>query len=377
MELRRRNLIRPDELPYDTGVPTQRGTIVYGDGDFPAGFARLLDAVDYDAFRTRQAAERGHGVYLGIGVANAIEMAGTVVGEGARVRIETDGEVTVAVGVANLGQGLPTAFAQIAAARLGVQMERVRVVTGDTAAIADGIGTFASRSTIAAGNAVGAAAGRLRQRILAAAAERLEAPAADLDWTGERIAVRGAPRRSVLLADIVHAAGDVALEEEASTPGPRTFGYQGHAVVVAVDPGTLEVHIEDYVICHDAGTVVNPLLANGQTIGSAVQGLGIALSEEMRFDAAGRPLTTSLHTYLLPTSSDTPDYRLIEQHFPPDSNPEGFKGLAEGGAIPSMPAIAQAIEDALAPFGVRFDSVPITPQRIHDALARHTTGGTP
>ena len=158
-------------------------------------------------------------------------------------------------------------------------------------------------------------------------------------------------------------------------PGPRTFGYQGHGVVVAVDPGTLEVRIEEYVICHDAGAIINPLLANGQTIGSAVQGLGMALSEAMRYDALGRPLTGSLHTYPLPTSTDTPDYRLIEQHFPPASNPEGFKGLGEGGAIPSLPAIAQAIEDALAPFSARFDCVPITPQRLHDALARHAAGG--
>jgi carbon-monoxide dehydrogenase large subunit len=182
----------------------------------------------------------------------------------------------------------------------------------------------------------------------------------------------------VSLRELVRAAADAedeALEEEAGAPGPRTFGYQGHGVVVAVDPGTLAVRIEDYVICHDAGTIVNPLLADGQTIGSAVQGLGMTLSEAMRYDGEGRPLTTSFHTYVLPGSTDTPDYRLIEQHCPPSSNPEGFKGLAEGGAITALPALAQAIEDALAPFGVQLDAIPITPQRLYDALAGRTAAG--
>jgi carbon-monoxide dehydrogenase large subunit len=389
MELRRRNLIQPDELPYDTGVPSirsggvafsaaaapPRSTITYEDGDFPAGFERLLEAVGYVSFGARREAARARGIYLGIGVANAVEMAGIGAGEQARLRLDADRTLTVAVGVAILGQGLATAFAQIAADRLGVPLERVRVVAGDTAALAEGIGAFGSRSTVSAGNAVSAAATRLRERILHAAAEHLEAAVADLVWDGTHLWVQGAPQRRVPVRELVQAeadTGDEGLEEEAGAPGPRTFGYQGHGVVVAVDPGTLVVRVEDYVICHDAGTIVNPLLADGQTIGSAVQGLGMALSEAMRYDDEGRPLTTSFYTYVLPSATDTPDYRLIEQHYPPSSNLEGFKGLAEGGTITALPAIAQAIEDALAPFGVRLDAVPITPQRLHDSLAGRT-----
>jgi carbon-monoxide dehydrogenase large subunit len=370
MEIRRRNLIQPTELPYSTGIAEGRGTITYDAGDFPAGFQQVLTALDYAGFRSRQTAARAHGVYLGIGVANSLEMAGFGAGERAQMRVAEDGRVTVTVGVVGTGQGHRTAYAQIAADRLGVPIERVVVVQGDTAAIAEGIGTFASRSTVAAGNAISATARALRQRILRAAADQLEVMPADLEWQGERIAVRGVPRASLPYWEVVRASGVGELVEEAGAPGPRTFGFQAHGVMLEVDPATLAVRLHDYVICHDAGTIVNPLLADGQTIGSAVQGLGCALLEEMRFDAEGHPLTTALHQYPLPTSAETPDYRIIEQHFPAHDNAEGFKGLGEGGAIPSVPAIAQAIEDALSPFGVRFDDVPITPQRLHAALAK-------
>ncbi|HEX6122389.1 MAG TPA: xanthine dehydrogenase family protein molybdopterin-binding subunit, partial [Ktedonobacterales bacterium] len=368
MEIRHRNLIQSSELPYSTGIAEGRGTITYNEGDFPAGFQQVLTALDYSGFRQRQAEARARGVYLGIGIANSLEMAGIGAGERATMRVADDGTVTVTVGVVGTGQGHRTAYAQIAADRLGVPIERVTVVQGDTAAIAEGIGTFASRSTVAAGNAVSATARALRQRLLRAAADQLEVTPADLEWHGERVAVRGVPRTSLPYWEVVRAAGG-ELVEEAGAPGPRTFGFQAHGVILAVDPDMLAVRLHDYVICHDAGTIVNPLLADGQTIGSAVQGLGCALLEEICFDAEGHPLTTALHQYPLPTSAETPDYRIIEQHFPARDNAEGFKGLGEGGAIPSVPAIAQAIEDALSPFGARFDDVPITPQRLREMLA--------
>ena len=375
VEIRRRNLIRPDEMPYDTGMKRQDKPIVFDTGDYPAGLEQVTGAIGYAGFRDRQRAERERGVYLGIGVANCLEMSGIGMGDGARVRIEPNGDVVVLTAVSQMGQGHPTAYAQIAADRLGAPIERVRVVEGDSSTGVQSPGTFASRATVAAGSAIAKAATQARSRLFEAAAKRLEVSADDLEWRGEEIAVRGAPRSAVPYWRVIADAGGEAIEERATSEGIPTFGYQGHGVVVAVDPDLLTVEIRDYAIVHDAGVIVNPLLADGQTIGSAVQGLGNAITEEIRYDADGAPLTTSLHRYVLPSSVDTPDYRLIEQHFPARTNPEGFRGLAEGGAIPSLPALAQAIEDALAPFGVRLNSLPLTPQRLREALAQARAGG--
>src|SRR5262249_40165565 len=172
-------------------------------------------------------------------------------------------------------------------------------------------------------NAISGAARQLRQRILNLAAERLEARVDDLEWEGEHLFVRGSPGTRMPYWAVVEVDQHDGLEEDASAPGPTTFGYQGHGAIVEVDPQTLEVVVQDYVICHDAGVIVNPLIADGQTIGSAVQGLGNALTESMRYDAAGRPLTTTLRAYLLPTSKDTPEYRLFEQNIPARTNAEG------------------------------------------------------
>jgi carbon-monoxide dehydrogenase large subunit len=359
-------------MPYDTGMKRQGKPVIFDAGDYPAGFEQTLRAIGYDSFRERQRAERERGVYLGIGVANCLEMSGIGQGDGARVRIEPDGEVYVFTAVSQMGQGHPTAYAQIAAQRLGAPIERVHIIEGDSVAGVEGAGTFASRSTVAAGNAIALAAQQVRARLLEGAGQLLEANPDDLIWRGDEIAVAGAPHRSVTYQQIVARSGGEGFEESASSEGIPTFGYQGHGVIVKVDPDLLTVAIQDYVICHDAGVIVNPLLADGQTIGSAVQGLGNALTEEIRYDATGQPLTTTLHSYILPSAVDTPDYRIFEQHFPARTNPEGFRGLAEGGAIPSLPALAQAVEDALSPFGARLNMLPLTPQRLHEALTRTT-----
>ncbi len=376
VELRRRNLIQPHELPHDTGMKRQDRSIVYDAGDYPAGFAQVVQTIGYDGFRERQRAAREQGVYLGIGVAHCLEMAGIGQGDGARVRIDPDGEVWVSVAVSQMGMGHPTAYAQIAADRLGVPIERVHVIQGDSSADLESAGTFASRSTVAAGGAVALAARQMRGRLFEAASRLLGAPASDLEWRGDLIAVRDAPDRNIPYQRIAAEAGKEGIEESARSQGVPTFGYQGHGVVVAVDPDLLTVQILDYVICHDAGVVINPLLADGQTIGAAVQGLGNVITEEICYDDGGRPLTTTLHRYILPASTDTPDYQIFEQHIPARTNPEGFRGLAEGGAIPSLPALAQAIEDALSPFGVRLNALPLTPRRLHEAILRETGHAT-
>jgi aerobic carbon-monoxide dehydrogenase large subunit len=373
VELRRRNLIQPTELPYDTGMKRQDRTITFDVGDYPAGFEQVLQAIGYERFREQQRVARERGIYLGIGVANCLEMSGIGQGDSVRVRIDPGGDVWVMCAVSQMGQGHPTAYAQIAAERLGAPIERVRVIESDSSLGLEGAGTFASRSTVAVGNAIAHAALQVRQRLFNAAARYLGADPKDLEWSGDKIMVRGATHRYVPYWRIATEAGNDGIEEMAKSQGLTTFGFQGHGVIVSVDPDLLTVKIHDYVICHDAGVIVNPLLADGQTIGSAVQGLGNVMLEEMLYDTHGYPLTTSFHRYVLPGSIDTPEYRIFEQHFPAQTNPEGFRGLGEGGTIASLPALAQAIEDALSPFGVRLNSLPLTPQRLHEALLQ-TTG---
>jgi len=374
IEVRRRNLIRPADLPYTVGITGPGGVpLRHESGDYPAGFAQTLAAIDYDGFRQRQAEAQAQGRYLGIGVVNGVEISGTGQPETASMRIAPDGEVTVAVGTATQGQGHQTTLRQIVADRLGAPFERIRIVEGDSAAIASGAGSFASRSTTAMGNAASLVAQSLRRRLLQDAAVQLEANVDDLEWEGDRIAVRGVPASAIPYAHLVAQASEPYAAEETYTPAP-TVGYLGQGVIVEVDPATCQITILDYVICHDGGVVVNPLLAEGQTIGAAAQGLGATLIEAMRYDEHGAPLTTTLQTYLLPAATETPEYRLLHQQFPATANPEGFKGLAEGGAIPVMAALTQAVEDALAPFGVRLGAIPLTPDALAGALAEAAGG---
>lgn len=272
VEIRRRNLIAPEELPFETGMKRQERSIIYDTGDYPAGFEQVVQAIGYEAFRERQRAAREQGTYLGIGVANCLEMSGIGMGDSVRVRVNAQGEVWVLCAASQMGQGHPTTYAQIAADRLGVPIACVHVIEGDSASDVEGSGTFASRATVAVGNAIAQAARQMRQRLLAAAAQHLRVQADDLEWTGELIAVRDAPDRHIAYQQIVADSGEVYLEETAKSQGIPTFGFQGHGVIVEVDPDLLTVAIRDYVICHDAGVIVNPLLADGQTIGSAVQG---------------------------------------------------------------------------------------------------------
>lgn len=368
VEVRRRNLIRPHDLPYTVGLTGLGGIpLRHENGDYPAGMAQTLAAIDYDGFRARQAQARARGRYLGIGVANGVEISGTGQPEMASIHIARDGEVTVAVGTTTQGQGHHTTLRQIVADRLGAPFELIRIVEGDTAAIATGIGSFASRSTTAMGNAASLAAQSLRRRLLEDAAMQLEANVDNLVWEGDNVSVRGVPSSAIPYTQIVAEASESYAAEESYTPAP-TIGYLGQSVVVEVDPATCQIGILDYVICHDGGVVVNPLLADGQVIGAAVQGLGTALIESMRYDERGTPLTTTLQSYLLPSSAETPEYRLIHQKFPQGDNPEGFKGLAEGGAIPAMAVLTQAVEDALAPFGVQLRTIPLTPDALAVAL---------
>jgi CO/xanthine dehydrogenase Mo-binding subunit len=374
-EVRGRNLIGAAELPYDTGLLYRDGQpVAYDSGDYPATLARALDGAGYAAFRAEQARLRGQGVYRGIGLAAYVEGTGVGPYEGATVRVDASGGIVVATGACSQGQGHETTFAQIAADALGVPLDAVTVIGGDTAAIPFGIGTFASRSAVTAGTAVAAAAGRVREKLLAAAAALLEARADDLVIEDGQVLVRGVPGSAVSLARVVQAAlpsyagpGCAAADFEASAyphVPTLTWATAVHVAVVEVDPETGAVALRGYVVAHDCGRIINPLVVEGQIRGGVAQGIGAALYEEMVYDGAGQLLTGTLMDYLLPTAMEVPPVTTLHLESPSPRNPLGVKGLGEGGAIAPPAAIANAIEDALAPFGVRVTETPLHPARI-------------
>ncbi len=378
-ELRRRNYIRPDELPYDFGMPYRDGNpLVYDSGDFPQTLDRALDAAGYADFRREQAALRARGVYRGIGISGYVE--GTAIGpyEGATVKLDRQGRVVVATGAVSSGQGHETSFAQVAADALGVPLEWVTVVGGDTGAVPFGIGTFASRSAVTAGSSIADACRQVRQKLLRAAAALLEAAPEDMELEDGRAFVRGAPDRAVDLARVVEASlpsfarpGVAPPDFEASAyhhVPTVTYASAVHVAQVEVDTATGGVTLQRYVVAHDCGTVINPVIVDGQVHGGVAQGVGGALLEDMAYDEQGQLLSGSLMDYAIPKADDLPPIETVHLEFPSPRNPLGIKGLGEGGAISPPAAIANAVEDALAPFGARVVETPLTAARVRALL---------
>jgi carbon-monoxide dehydrogenase large subunit len=381
-ELRRRNLVRPDEMPYDVGLLYRDGNpLVYDGGDFPDALEQALRAAGYQATRAEQGHLRARGVYRGIGISTYVEGTGIGPYEGATVSLDASGKVVVATGACSQGQGHETVYAQIAADALGADLEDITVVGGDTDAIPFGVGTFASRSTVLAGNAVHASAGEVRRRLVRAAARLLEAAEADLTVEGSRIFVRGSPGRAVPFARIVQACLPTFESPAAVEPDFAVTTYQGvptvtyasavHVAVVDVDPETGLVRLLRYVVAHDCGRVINPMLVDGQIHGGVAQGVGGGLAEEIVYDAGGQLLTGSLMDYALPRADELPFVETVHLEHPSPRNALEVKGVGEGGAISPPAALANAIEDALAPFGVRITEGPVTPARLV-ALLRGT-----
>jgi carbon-monoxide dehydrogenase large subunit len=357
---------------------------VYDGGDFPDALAQALEATDYDAFRATQGAFRSRGIYRGVGISSYVEGTGIGPYEGATVRLDASGKVLVATGACSQGQGHETVYAQIAADALGAAIEDVTVTGGDTDAIPFGIGTFASRSTVLAGNAVAASGTAVRAKLVRAAARLLEAAEADLLVEDGRVFVRGSPGRVLTFASIVRASlptfqapGAVEPDFEATTyQGVPTVTYASavHVAVVEVDPETGQVRLLRYVVAHDCGRVINPMLVDGQIHGGVAQGIGGGLGEEIVYDGAGQLLTGSLMDYAVPRADELPFIETVHLEHPSPRNPLGVKGVGEGGAISPPAALANAIEDALAPFGVRITEGPVTPARL---LALLGAGATP
>jgi CO/xanthine dehydrogenase Mo-binding subunit len=386
VEIRFKNFVQPHEMPYSTGFPLPGGkTVTFDSGDYPGCLRLAMEKAKYPELRAQQAAARARGRHLGVGIACYIEA--TTIGpyEGATVRIDSLGKVLVMTGSGPQGQGHETTMAQVCAAELGVPMEDVGFVAADTDAFPVGTGTFASRVATMTSNAVIVAARKVRDKALTIAAAMLEASQDDLVMESGKLFVRGAPGRSLTLAEIAQAAhgrpgatlpGGVTPGLEATdyfVPTGTIWSNGANIAVVEVDPETGGVKVLRYVVAHDCGKVINPMLVDGQIHGGVVHGISNALFEDLPYNEAGQPLYGSFMDYLLPTAAEIPLLELTHMETPSPLNPAGIKGAGESGTIPAHQAITAAVEDALAPFGVRVREFPLNPARIR-RMIEETTG---
>jgi len=395
LEVRRRNLIQPQDFPYDVGLVFQDGGPTrYDSGDYPRLLDLVVERIDLPGFRREQASARRQGRFLGVGFGCYVEGTGIGPYEGAHVRVEPDGRVFVATGVTTQGQGHYTSFAQIAADVLGVRVEDVVVVTGDTQRFDWGVGTFASRAAVTAGNAIGLAARAVAEKARRQAASLLEAREEDLQLGDGRIFVRGVPQRGVSLAEVAvstnplrYAYGQEARRAvtveggrrgaalpEGTEPGleatrffsplQSTFASGVHAATVEVDIGTGMLRILRYVAAHDCGRLINPTIVEGQIHGGVAQGVGGAFYEKLAYDSDGQLLSASFMDYCIPTAKEVPSIETMHLETPSPLNPLGIKGAGEAGVIPVSALIAEAVDDALAPFDVRVTEMPLSPDRL-------------
>jgi carbon-monoxide dehydrogenase large subunit len=388
-EIRRRNLIPASAMPYATPIgPT------YDCGDFPKVFERALEMARYSEFEKRRQAAKGTGRLRGIGIACYIESSGVapsrLVGmmgarvalyESAQVRIAPDGSVTAYLGTHNHGQGHATSFAQIVAERLGVALEKITIVEGDTGAVPVGTGTFGSRSLVVGGAALDRACGKIIDKGRKIAAHLLEASAGDIEFTGGRFIVAGTDR-AVRFAEVARAAyvpHNYPLEtlepglDENAFYDPRNFAFSNgvHVCEVEIDQDTGALRVLAYFAVDDIGTVVNPMIVEGQLHGGVAQGLGQALLERTAYDAEGQLLSASFMDYALPRASDLPEFHSeLDESQPCTHNPLGAKGCGEAGTIGAPAAVVSALLDALSPLGVTELEMPVTPHRLWQAIMR-------
>ncbi|MEE2761369.1 MAG: xanthine dehydrogenase family protein molybdopterin-binding subunit [Pseudomonadota bacterium] len=384
-EIRRRNLIPNDSMPYTRPLRSRGGEpVVLDSGDFLQYQEDALARAGWNGFPERQAAARAEGRYIGIGLANFVKGTGRGPFESATVRIGTSGRVHVTTGGVAIGQGTESMLAQVVAEQLGGDTTNIRVTTGDTAATTLGIGTSNSRVTVTAGTSAHVASCKVREKALAVAAAMLECEAAELKIDGKKIHFRdpgvSKANLSVTLADVANAVAGTpgyAMPEgiepgmEASENvvlGASTYSGGTAVAEVEVDTDTGGVTIRNYVLVHDCGRIINPMTVDGQAVGGTAHGIGNTLFEWMAYDENGQPLTTNFSDYMLVTATEMPPIDLIHHESPTYLNPLGVKGVGECGVVPAAPAIVSAIEDALSPFEVRITRVPIFPPQILELI---------
>ncbi len=405
MELRRRNLVSDGDFPYAReGLSFVDGeTVVLDSGDYDACLRQVLQALDYEGFKTAQAQALSEGRYLGLGLAMYVEATGLGPYEGARIELSpTDGRVHVWTGVATQGQSHETTLAQVAAERLGVNIDRVTVVTGDTGGFSEGLGTFASRSAVMAGNAVDAAAIKLRDKIMRLASTMLEVDVADLELQDGKVTARGVPSLRLSLQEIATSAdpllgipneqgsesrrhiappydpagpplgegGDPTLTARAFFSARRaTWANGAHGAIIELDPRTWEARWLRYVCSHDCGTMINPTVVEGQVMGGVAQGIAGAHLERICYTEEGQLQNASFMEFLIPFATEVPHIELFHLETKSPLNPLGIKGVGEAGAIPGPAVFMTAVRDALRPLGVEVTEAPLSPTRIFELVA--------
>jgi carbon-monoxide dehydrogenase large subunit len=383
--VRRRNLIPLDKMPYTKPLKARSGaSMQYDSGDYPACQAQVLEAAGWEEFPRRQAAARAEGRHIGIGLAHGIKGTGRGPFESGIVRVSNTGRVSVFTGAAAIGQGLGTVLAQICAGELGLRAQDITVVPGDTGGASLGLGAFASRQTVTAGSSVLLAARAVADKAKKLASHVLEAAEHDLEIADGEVRVVGAPQLSVKLGELARilkgAPGygyppDIDPGLEASVnwrTDALAYANACHVAEVEVDPGTGAVKLLNYVALQDSGTLINPMLVDGQVVGGVAHGIGNAVLEWMGFDESGQPVTTTFADYLLPSATEVPAIKTLYKETPSPLNPLGAKGAGEVSTIPTAAAVISAIEDALQPFGVRIAQTPITPQKLVELITNGT-----
>ena len=381
-DIRRRNLVPAAAMPYKKDFLTRGGIpIVLDTGNYPACQADALAKAGWTDFPRRQKEARSEGRYLGIGLANFVEATGRGPYEQVNVRIAASGRIEVATGAAAMGQSTETMIAQIVAEQLGGDMDRLIVTTGDSGKVSMGFGGFNSRQAVMAGSSAHVAAVKVREKALLVASHLLEVDTSDLDISGDHVMVKGASDMKVSLGVIARtmagAAGFVlpgnlppGLEAtENVVIDAMTYGNGSAVVEVEVDVNTAAVKVTRVVFIHDAGKIINQVIADGQIVGAIAHGIGNALYEWMGYDDQGQPITTTLADYLLVTASEMPKLELGHRESPTYLNPLGVKGIGESGVLPIPAAIASAVEDALSPFDIRINQFPIRPRDLSELIA--------
>jgi len=370
-DIRRRNLIRHEEMPYDLGKHPFH-YMVYDTGDFPGQFERALERIGYEKLKTTCADAKKEGRAIGVGIGCFVETSGIGPWEYARVEVDNAGKVVLYSGCNSVGQGIATALSQIVADELQVSIDDVRVVHGDTAKVPYGNGSNASRSTVMAGSAAVGASRKVKDKLLRLASSALEIDAGDLFLRDGRVVARGAPERSLGFAEIAALALPGPALKSGMTPGiseedffatdKRPFPYGVHVAVVEVDRETGMITILDYLVTEDVGRKINPMIIEGQMAGGLAQGIGGALLEDFVYDEDGQPLATSFMDYLMPTAMEMPKAQFIStEDFPTPHNPLGVKGAGEGGITAAGAALANAVSNAL---GVEVKKLPLRPDYI-------------
>jgi carbon-monoxide dehydrogenase large subunit len=381
-ELRLRNFVRPEQFPY----PSALG-FVYDSGDYPTTLHTALARIDYETLRREQAERRARGELMGIGISTFTEIVGAgpsshfdIMGikmfDSAEIRVHPTGAAILRAGTKSQGQGHETTWAQIAAEELGLDPQNILVEEGDTDTAPYGLGTYASRSTPVAGAAIAMASRKIRERARKVAAHLLEVAEDDVEWRDYRFRVKGIPANSVTMQEVAFAAytnpppgAEPGLEATYYYDPPNlTFPYGAYIAVVDVDRETGFVQVRRFLAVDDCGTVINPLVVEGQIHGGLTEGFAIAFMQEIRYDENGNDLQTNFTEYLLPTSLETPAWETASTCTPSPHHPIGAKGVGESPNVGSPAAFVNAVMDALAPLGITHLDMPLTRDKVWRAI---------